>query len=347
MRNQAAPRGLAARYAALPRRRQEFAADAGLATALAAVNVVAILPYQDRLHPAWLAVLLVIGQAIPLAWRRRYPVAAALVIAVARVAYDRIGFGFAPFPVGPAIALYTVVDRRGPVWRWFSLLLVAIGITLSQTGTGHTEPYDAMFQAFIFLTAWAAGVLSRATRANLRAAEARAARAEAELDAEAARAAELERTRIARELHDVGRLLGVLRAPGEPLETAPAASLSDIGQVLDQMCDAGLRADLDVLGTPYPLAPGIDLAVFRIVQEALTNTLRHSAAAKACVTVRYEPGYVTVAVTDRGPRRDPSPGGAGLGLAGIAERVASCGGRLTIGPTPADGFAVSARLPAR
>ncbi len=391
MSNQAAPRGLAARYAALPRRRQEFVADAGLAIALAAVNVVAILPYQDRLHPASLAILLVIGQALPLAWRRRYPVAVALVIAVARVAYDRVGFGFAPFPLGPAIALYTIIDRRGPVWRWFSMLLVAIGITLSQTGPGHTEPYDAMFQAFIFLTAWAAGVLSRATRANLRAAEARADRAEAELDAEAARAAELERTRIARELHDVvahhvslmavqaeaaasllpakpeqasrsvqivgdtarqaltelRRLLGVLRAPAEPLETAPAASLTDIGPVLDQMRDAGLRADLDVLGRPHPLAPGIDLTAFRIVQEALTNTLRHSAATKACVTVRYEPGYVTVAVTDRGPRRDPSPGGSGLGLAGIAERVASWGGSLTFGPTPADGFAVSARLPAR
>ncbi len=389
----AGPRGLAARYAALPRRRQEFVADAGLAMALAAVNVVAILPYQNRLHPAWLAVLLVIGQAIPLAWRRRYPVVAALVIAVARVAYDRIGLGFAPFPLGPAIAFYTVIDRRGPVWRWFSLLLVAVGITLSQTSPGHSEPYDAMFQAFIFLTAWGAGVLSRATRANLRAAEARADRAEAELDAQAARAAELERTRIARELHDVvahhvslmavqaeaaasllparpeqasrsvqivgdtarqaltelRRLLGVLRAPAAPAEMAPAVSLSDIGPVLDQVREAGLRVDLDVLGPPYPLAPGIDLTAFRIVQEALTNTLRHTAAAQACVTVRYEPGYVTVAVTDRGPCRDPvsALAGSGFGLAGIAERVASCGGSLTVGPTPDHGFAVSARLPAR
>jgi signal transduction histidine kinase len=85
------------------------------------------------------------------------------------------------------------------------------------------------------------------------------------------------------------------------------------------------------------------------VQEALTNTLRHTAAPQAFVTVRYEPGYVTVAVTDRGPRlATPAAGnGSGLGLAGIAERVASCGGSLTVGPTQEAGFAVTARLPAR
>lgn len=389
----AVPRGLAARVAALPRQRQELVADAGLALGLAAVNVVAVLPYRDQLHPAWLAVLLVVAQALPLALRRRFPVAAALVIAVARVSYDRIGFGFAPFPLGPAIAFYTIIDRKGAFWRWTTVLLVIAGITLSQTSPGHDQPYDAMIQAFIFLTAWGAGLLSRAGRASLRAARQRADRAEAELDRQAAQAAALERTRIARELHDVvahhvslmavqaeaaasllpgkpeqatrsvqivgdtarqaltelRRLLGVLRAPAEPAETAPLASLEDITPVLDQVRGAGLAVDLDVLGAPYPLSPGIELTAFRIVQEALTNTLRHTAAAQACVTVRYEPGYVTVAVTDRGPRRDPpaAADGSGLGLAGIAERVASCGGNLTVGPTSDAGFAVTARLPAQ
>ncbi len=150
-------------------------------------------------------------------------------------------------------------------------------------------------------------------------------------------------------LTELRRLLGVLRDPSDPRQTAPAASLADIGPVLDQVRGAGLLVDLDVLGAPYPLAPGIDLTAFRIVQEALTNTLRHTAAARACVTVRYEPGYVTVAVTDRGPRRDVPvvASGSGLGLAGIAERVACCGGNLAVGPTADDGFAVSARLPAR
>jgi len=408
----ALPRRLTARVAALPQRRQELIGDAGLALALAAVNVVALLPYARQLHPLWLALVLVSAEAIPLAWRRAHPVRAAFVIGAARVAYDRLQFGFAPFPLGPAIAFYTVIDRCGPAWRRISCLLVVTGVTLSQLTPGHSEPYDAIFQAFIFGTAWAAGVLSRTKRASLRAAENRADRAEAELDQQAARAAAAERTRIARELHDVvahhvslmavqaeaassllparpddarrsvdiisatarqaltelRRLLGVLRGPAERLETAPSATLADLSTVLDQVREAGLPVDLDVVGAPYPLAASIDLTAYRIVQEALTNTLRHTAATRACVTLSYEPGYLAIGVTDCGPRRATSwpasngravghpdghagrtaPGlaGSGLGLAGIAERVASCGGSLTVGPTADDGFAVTARLPA-
>ncbi len=398
------PRELAERFAAMPQRRQERVQDVGLAAALAAVNVVSVLPYQDRLHPAWLAVLLVIAQAVPLAWRRSHAVGAGFVVGAARVGYDRLGFGLAPFPLAPAIAFYTIIDRRGPAWRRIGVLVVAVALVISETAPGHSEPYDAIFQVTIFLTAWAAGTLSRAKRASLEAAQARANRAEAELDQQAARAAAAERTRIARELHDVvahhvslmavqaeaagsllpgrpdqaqqsvevigdtarqaltelRRLLGVLRAPGEQLEKAPSASLADLTAVLDQVRDAGLRVELDVIGAPYPLAASIDLTAYRIVQEALTNTLRHTTASSACVTLRYEPGYITVAVTDYGLRRDeiaadgaPRRGrltaaaGPGFGLAGIAERVASCGGNLTVGPTPDSGFSVAARLPAR
>jgi signal transduction histidine kinase len=101
----------------------------------------------------------------------------------------------------------------------------------------------------------------------------------------------------------------------------------------------------------------VDLTAYRIIQEALTNSIRHSRAAQAAVTVCYEPGYVTVSVTDSGSRDGRAAAragsllnGAGLGLAGIAERVASCGGSLTVGPTrgsTAEGFSVTARLPAR
>jgi signal transduction histidine kinase len=262
----------------------------------------------------------------------------------------------------------------------------------------------------IFLTAAVAGLLSRAKRASIRAAQSRADRAEAELDRQSAQAAEQERTRIARELHDVvahhvsliavqaeaaasllpdrpeqarrsvdvigetarqaltelRRLLGVLRRPPARLETSPAASLGELGDVLAQVRGTGLPVDFQVVGTPVPLAPGVDLTAYRIVQEALTNTIRHAHAARAAVTLCYQPGYVTVSVTDSGRRTAAlSPGSghitgagrpgslltgagsSGLGLAGIAERVASCGGNLTVGPTQADGFAVTARLPSR
>ena len=161
-------------------------------------------------------------------------------------------------------------------------------------------------------------------------------------------------------LTELRRLLGVLRGPSERLETAPSASLGEIGGVLDQVRGAGLPVDFEVTGTPGPLAPGVDLTAYRIVQEALTNTIRHARADRAAVTLCYEPGYITVTVADSGPDRDgPRPvngraaagpggliAGSGLGLAGIAERVASCGGNLTVGPTQSGGFAVTARLPA-
>jgi signal transduction histidine kinase len=399
------PQSLGARIAALPPRRRELVQDAALGVAVAAVNVVSLLPYRAQLHPLWLALTLVAAQGVPLAWRRFWPVPVLIVIAGVRIAFDQTGFGFAPFPLGPAIAFYTVIDLCGPLLRWLSIAGAAIGITISEAAPGHNEPYDAIFQATVFLTVGAAGMLSRTTRANLQAAQSRADRAEAELDRQAALAAERERTRIARELHDVvahhvsliavqaeaaqsllpgqpdraqtsveiigdvarqaltelRRLLGVLRAPSERIETAPSASLSELDEVLDQVRGAGLPVDLEVEGTPGPLSPGVDLTAYRIVQEALTNSIRHSRATQASVRLCYEPGYVTVSITDSGQRPDGQPvagagiagrpgsrlKGSGLGLAGIAERVASCGGQLTVGPTPGSGFNVTARLPSR
>ena len=178
-------------------------------------------------------------------------------------------------------------------------------------------------------------------------------------------------------LTELRRLLGVLRGPAEPgtarqPATAPAPSIGELDEVLVQVRQAGIAVNLRVEGNPSKLAPGVDLAAYRIVQEALTNTVRHSGASTAAVTVSYEPGYVTVSVTDTGhgpiavtvgrqveqasvPSQNGSNGGSvgkaavtasgGFGLAGIAERVASCGGSLTVGPGQAGGFAVTARLP--
>jgi signal transduction histidine kinase len=401
------PQALVARVSKWPRRRQELLQDGALGLALAVVNILSVLPYRHQQHPLCLAILLVTLQGVLLTGRRWHPVLFALGIGVARVVYDQAGLLFAPFPLGVAIAYYTVMDRTGAVWRWVVTGFVVAGISVALAAPGHNEPYDAITQAFIFLTAGVAGVLTRAKRATLAAAESRAAWAEAELDRQSSRAAALERAKIARELHDVvahhvslmavqaeatasllpgqpekaqrsadiisdtaraaltelRRLLGVLRRPSEQLETAPSASLSELGGVLDQVRGAGLEVDFDVRGTPAKLAPGVDLTAFRIVQEALTNTIRHARTARATVVLTHEPGYITVSVADSGPRRGPDLTGAGagrgagvrapalngsgLGLAGIAERVASCGGQLSVGPTAAGGFSVTARLPVR
>jgi signal transduction histidine kinase len=385
MRLASFPQVLVARVNQWPPRRQELLQDGALGVALAVVNVLSVLPYRAQQHPLWLAITLVVLQGVLLTGRRWHPVLFALVIGVARVTYDQSGLLFAPFPLGVAIAYFTVMDRTGAVWRWIVTGFVVAGISTALAAPGHNEPYDAITQAFIFLTA-------------------RATWAEAELDRQSSWAAAQERAKIARELHDVvahhvslmavqaeatasllpaqpekaqrsadiisdtaraaltelRRLLGVLRSPSEQLETAPSASLAELGSVLDQVRGAGLEVDFDVRGTPAKLAPGVDLTAFRIVQEALTNTIRHARTARATVTLTHEPGFITVSVADSGPRRGPDLAevgaglrdravlaGSGLGLAGIAERVASCGGQLSVGPTAAGGFSVTARLPIR
>src|SRR5262249_24753713 len=182
------PHELAVRLAALPQRRQERIQDLILAVALAAVNVVSLLPYRDQLHPLWLALVLVAAEGIPLIWRRAWPIPVIIALGATRLAYRRIGFGFAPFPLGPAIALYTVIDRSAAVWRWITVVVSAVGVTISLTSPGsRSEPYEAIFQATILIVAWAAGTLSRIKRANLAAAQDRAERAEAEMDRVASR----------------------------------------------------------------------------------------------------------------------------------------------------------------
>jgi signal transduction histidine kinase len=179
------------------------AQDIALALGLAVLNLLSLLPYRAQLHPSWLALLLVAGQCLPLALRRVVPVPAMIGCGVIRNVYDGLQFGFAPLPLAPAIGFATVAERSGRLLRWITVLGTAGGIAWSQLLPGHTQPYDAIVQVFIFGAAWAVGTLSRYRRADLAAAASRAAQAEAALDAAAAGAAAAERVRIARELHDV------------------------------------------------------------------------------------------------------------------------------------------------
>jgi len=390
--------------------------DLALAVALAIYNVGSLIPETRQLQLPYVAFLLVVLQALPLAWRRRWPVAVFFAVGIPRTIYDQLNLNFAPLPLGPAIAYYTVMDRSSTRVRLAITALLMFGIVRSQMLPGH-DAYDYFVDVLQFAVAGTLGILSRTRRAYVQEVEARAEHAEAEHARQVALAAAEERARIARELHDVvahhvtlmaiqseaaaallpgrpeeasksveiigrtarealtelRRLLGVLRGPADVdgrATTAPSPSISQLDDVLGQVRRAGIAVDLRVEGSPGKLPPGVDLAAFRIVQEALTNTVKHSGAYEAVVTVSYEPGYVTVSVTDTGngavaitvdgkadralrsrvaarsgsrPRLAES---GGFGLAGIAERVASCGGKLTVGPGDAGGFAVTARLPA-
>jgi signal transduction histidine kinase len=151
-------------------------------------------------------------------------------------------------------------------------------------------------------------------------------------------------------LTELRRMLGVLRQDSEPRGSlAPVPGLADMDSLLAETAKAGLAVRLRVEGTPSPLPAGIDLSAYRIVQEALTNVVRHAGPAHAQVRICYRDQDVTVEVTDdgRGAVTSVSDGrpGTGHGLIGIRERVAAFGGDLEVGPRPGGGFRVAARLP--
>jgi len=139
-------------------------------------------------------------------------------------------------------------------------------------------------------------------------------------------------------------LLGVLRSGDGPASLKPQPGLADLEQLVSGVREAGLPVTLRIEGTPQPLPPALDLSAFRIVQEALTNTLKHAGTARAEVAVRYEDGLVSLEIADTG--RGPGGGrGTGHGLVGMRERAAMLGGELEALPRPEGGFAVRARLP--
>ncbi len=151
-------------------------------------------------------------------------------------------------------------------------------------------------------------------------------------------------------LAEIRHLFGPVRRGGADLLTG-AQSIARVEELAQRARAAGLRVELRVTGDPVELPGGIDLAAYRIVQEALTNTLKHSPGARARVSVAYEPNEVVLSVEDdgEGPREDFELGdaGGGHGLVGMRERVAVYGGVVQTGPEPDGGFAVRARLPTR
>jgi signal transduction histidine kinase len=231
------------------------------------------------------------------------------------------------------------------------------------------------------LAFWLVGVLIYVRRQARSLAERNAA-----LQRQAVEAAQAERARIARELHDIvahhlsvivlqaagarasgrsgdatlekiensgrqalvdtRRLLGVLRDPREQTALAPQPGIDELDALTESVRAAGLPVALRVRGDHAAVPAAVDVSVYRIVQEALTNVLKHAGPACAEVTIGCTDELVTIEITDDGmaARSDRVPAG-GHGLAGMRERVAIFGGELCAGPRPGGGFAVSARLP--
>jgi signal transduction histidine kinase len=150
---------------------------------------------------------------------------------------------------------------------------------------------------------------------------------------------------------ELTRMLGLLRGAGDASSAlAPQPGVAQLSDLAERLSNSGLEVQLSSVGEVRPLPPGVDLTVFRIVQEALTNTLKHAGGARALVELRYLPRSVEVEVTDAGTGRQgwPEAGPAthgGHGLIGMAERVSLFGGELQTGVQPGGGFRVLAHLP--
>ena len=322
----------------------------------------------------------------PLAWRRRFPVGVTLLIAGAILLQAAVESGPHP-PDGPflawIVASYSVAVhatlRHSLVAG--ALLVVAVDAWAYRTGD------DLVFVPVILAGFWLAGRVVRSR--NLVAAELaeRTRELEQEREERAKLAVAEERTRIARELHDVvAHTLGVMvvqagaerlhEAPGTPayealssIELSGRQALSEMGRLVGMLRTAdsetlgpqpglhelealiarvketGLDVVLVVEGEPHELAPGLDVSAYRIVQEALTNTLRHARSRHARVVLRWEPSSLHIEVADDGvgPPMEPLPGGHGL--LGVRERVALFGGAFVTGRSELGGYLLTATLP--
>jgi signal transduction histidine kinase len=151
-------------------------------------------------------------------------------------------------------------------------------------------------------------------------------------------------------LGDMQRLLGILRVADSEVERVPQPSLAHVDRLVAQLTDAGLPVELRVEGDVRPLPAGLDMCGYRVVQEALTNSLKHGQPSTARVLVRYGTHALELEVLDDGRREQVAPAGGGLpgaghGLVGMRERVALYGGLFEAGGRPEGGYAIRARIP--
>ncbi|HEX4094841.1 MAG TPA: histidine kinase [Trebonia sp.] len=358
-------------------------------------------------HPSLLVFAGAALTALPLAWRRLYPVTAWLVVIAAIVAVHNT---YVP-PVALGTAVYAaysaIVYSR---YRNLAISVVSVVTVFAAAWLGDALPRfpGRLTAIFALLPAAALGLGIRELRGRLADSTARLGRAADEAAAATERALAAERSRIAAELHDVvthnvsvmivqagaarkimassppdaedallavestGReamtelrnLLGLLSPPADGTDAAaggaaiaglggglvpatlrPQPGLGELDALIGRVSAAGLPVEFEVRGSPRPLPSGADLAAYRVVQEGLTNVLRHAGQAAAAVSVCWDE-VLEIRVSDDGSgARQDDAAGPGRGLLGLRERLALYGGELAAGPRPGGGWRVRAVLP--
>ena len=335
--------------------------------------------------------LLIIG-SVAVYWRRRHALATFGVLAAITIFLTMIDVE-SPVAAGLICASYSLgahaPERRHSIVGFVGFLVTGFAVVLI------SDPQyipDTLFIVLVLSIAWVIGDSLRTRRQYQQSVLERAERAEALRDSLAQRAVAEERTRIARDLHDVvahsmslmvvqagaarrvaatdpeasmaaleaietvgrnslgemRRILGVLRGEEDPTVLAPQPDIAALDALVDEFRAAGLPVTVAIGGTPRTLTPSVELTVYRIVQESLTNTLKHAGASATSVIIDYEDDTLRIEVEDDGtgvPTFLPTEAGSQKGHIGIRERVAAFGGFFTARPKLDGGYHVSATLP--
>jgi signal transduction histidine kinase len=340
----------------------------------------------------WISIPTVAVLVLPLFARRRFPFAAPAaywLLAMAISFGDGLLLAFiGSLGVVGLASAFLLGNLRNPLKAGAGLIVLLAGIVVVVYNIpGPQTVGDFLFIPLRFVVAWVAGYALRERAERAEAAEERAFHAELERETTARIAVAEERTRIARELHDIvahavsvmvlqvgavrhnlpaasedhdllrgveragrtalaemRRLLAAMRREGDEAELSPQPGLDGLDSLLDEVNRAGLPVELHVDGTPFPLPRGIDLSAYRIVQEGLTNALKHAHASDVDVTVRYRPDELEIEVRDNG-QGSATNGDLGHGLIGIRERVMLYDGKMTAGTAIEGGFVLTTRLP--
>jgi signal transduction histidine kinase len=339
-------------------------------------------------HPGVGALALVAVACVALAWRRQWPVAVLGISTAAVCIYSLLGYVNGAAMLAPAIAVYsvaTVVEAWRAAGLALAALTVLMASSAAANPFGKITGGGFYLIPGLIIAALLAGIAVANRRAYVASIQDRAqedarrqvveerlriarelhdavAHTMATINVQAGSAAHVLATRpeVAAEalqsikaaskdgLRELRAILNVLRQADDAEPTQPAPGLAQLDTLVAGARRAGLETTLTVTGTAVPLPAAADLAAYRIIQESLTNTIRHAGPATATVSVSYTGGDVRISVTDTGlgqPAGTAQTSSGGHGLAGMRERAAAVGGSVETGPGPRGGFRVTARLP--